>query len=65
MKNILHKLLKVLPRHALDDLAKGYGNEAPWHSNRSDLEKLLVSKDCEELRYEVLAIIKTKLIGHK
>jgi hypothetical protein len=55
-------LIKILPRTTLEALCSDYaGVKSPWHSDRSNLEKTLISRDSEELREELRNYVKENL----
>ena len=59
---MFERVIKMLPRKQLEDLARGYGIARPWLVEKKELEILLISLESKELRQDLVDIITRELL---
>lgn len=55
---IRKKLVRLIPRAQLEDIAVGLGNNSPWHSDRATLEVIVVEAWSEEAQEIIERLVK-------
>lgn len=63
-RTMFEKILTILPRREIEDLARivGPADIKPWQWTRSALIELITLKDCAEIRADVSTYIRRVLL---
>ena len=59
---MIEKVMHILPRAFLDELARDAGIERPWAFTRPQLEVTLLARADDDMREEIVAHVRERII---